>query len=46
MIKESNIHALVLLNLLKLLQTSDKMLVKPRILSLFPNLFNKLKNKT
>ena len=42
---ESNIHALVLLNLLNLLQKRDKMLGKPRILSLFPNLFNKF-NKT
>ena len=47
MIKESNIRALVLLNLLNSLRKRerDKMLGKPRILSLFPNSFNKF-NKT
>ena len=34
----------VLLNLSNLLQESDKMLGKPRILSLFPNSFNKFNN--
>ena len=34
----------VLLNLLKSLRKRDKMLGKPRILSLFPNLFNKFNN--
>ena len=34
---ESNIHALVLSNLLNLLQKSDKMIGKPHILSLFLN---------
>ena len=33
---ESNINVPVLLNLLNLLQKSDKMLDKPCILSLFP----------
>ena len=42
---ESNIRAPVLLNLLNLLQKSDKMLGKPCILSLFLNLFYK-SNKT
>ena len=42
---ESNIRALILLNLLKSLRKRDKMLGKPRILSLFPNSFNKF-NKT
>ena len=42
---ESNFHALVLLNLLNLLRKRDKMLGKPRILSLFLNLFNEF-NKT
>ena len=42
---ESNVPALVLLNLLNSLQKRDKMLGKPCILSLFPNLFNKF-NKT
>ena len=42
---EYNIHALVLLNLLNSLRKRDKMLGKPRILSLFPNSFNKF-NKT
>ena len=37
----SNIRALVLLNLLNSLRKRDKMLGKPRILSLFPNWFNK-----
>ena len=41
----SNIRAPVLLNLLNLLQKSDKMLSKPRILSLFLNSFDKF-NKT
>ena len=39
---ESTIHALLLLNLLNTLRKSDNMLGKPRILSLFPNSFNKL----
>ena len=43
--RESNIHALVLLSLLNSLQKRDKMLDKPRNLSLFPNLFDKY-NKT
>ena len=34
----------VLLNLLNSLRKRDKMLGKPRILSLFPNLFNKFNN--
>ena len=34
----------VLLNLLNSLRKSDKMLGKARILSLFPNLFNKFNN--
>ena len=38
---ESNIRAIVLLNILNSLRKRDKMLGKPRILSLFPNLFNK-----
>ena len=38
---ESNIHALVLFNLLNLLRKRDKRLGKPGISSLFPNLFNK-----
>ena len=42
---ESYIHAPVLLNLSNMLQKRDKMLGKPRILSLFPNSFNKF-NKT
>ena len=42
---ESNIRAPVLLNLLNSLRTRDKMLDKPRNLSLFPNSFNKF-NKT
>ena len=42
---ESSIHALVLLNLLNWLRKSNKILGKPHILSLFPNLFNKF-NKT
>ena len=42
---ESNIRAPVLLNLLNLLQKSDKMHGKPRFLYIFPNLFNKF-NKT
>ena len=33
------IHALVILNLLKALRKRDKIINKPRILSLFPNLF-------
>ena len=41
---ESNIHAPVFFDLLNLLQKSNKMLDKPRILSLFSNLFNKLNN--
>ena len=41
MIIESNIRALVLLNLLDSLRKKDKMFGKPRILSLFPNSFNK-----
>ena len=36
--------AQVLLNLLNKLGKSDKMLGKPRILSLFPNVFNKFNN--
>ena len=35
----------VILNLLKELGKRDQMLSKPRILSLFPNLFNKFNNK-
>ena len=42
---ESNIRALVLLNLLNLMRKRDKMLGKPHILSLSLNSFNKL-NKT
>ena len=42
---ESNICAPVLLNLLNLFRKRDIMLSKPRILSLFLNLFNKF-NKT
>ena len=42
---ESNIHAPVLLNLLNVLRKSNKMLGKPHILSLFPNLLDKF-NKT
>ena len=42
---ESNIHAPVLLNLSNSLRKNDKMLGKPRILSLFLNSFNKF-NKT
>ena len=38
---ESNIHVPVLLELLNSLQKSDKMLDKPRILSLYLNSFNK-----
>ena len=37
----SNIRAPILLNLLKSLRKSDKVLGKPRILSLFPNPFTK-----
>ena len=40
MIIESYIHAPVLLNLLNSLPKRDKMLGKPHILSLFPNMFN------
>ena len=40
MIIESNIRTLVLFDLLNLLPKSDKMLSKPRILSLFPNSFD------
>ena len=36
-LKKFNIRAPVLLNLSNSLRTSDKMLGKPRILSLFPN---------
>ena len=39
---ESNIRACVLLNLLKLLRKRDKILGKPRILSLFPDSFDKV----
>ena len=43
---ESNIRAPVLLNLLNLLQKSDKMLDKPRIVSLFHNcLINSIKHE-
>ena len=42
---ESNVPAPVLLNLLNLFQKSDKMLGKPRILSLFLKLINNF-NKT
>ena len=43
---ESNIRALVLLNLLNLLRKRDKMLGKPHILSLFPNrLINSIKHE-
>ena len=42
---ESNIRALVLLNLLNSLRKRDKMLSKPRIFSLSLNSFNKF-NKT
>ena len=42
---ESNIHAPVLLNFLNSLQQGDKMLCKPRILSIFLNSFNTF-NKT
>ena len=42
---ESKIRAIVLLNLLNWLRKRDKKLGKPCILSLLPNLFNKL-NKT
>ena len=42
---ESNIRAHVLLYLLNVLRKSTKMLVKPPILALFPNSFNKF-NKT
>ena len=38
---ESRIRTPVLLNLLNVLRKKDKMLGKPRILSLFPNLFYK-----
>ena len=41
MIIKSNIRALVLFDLLNLLPKSDKMLSKPRILSLFHNSFDK-----
>ena len=40
----SYIRAHVLLNLLTSLRTRDKMLDKPRILSLFPTSFNKFNN--
>ena len=42
---ESNIRAFVLLNFLNSLRKRDKVIDKPRILSLFPNSFNKC-NKT
>ena len=42
---ESNIRALVLLNLLNSLRKSDEMLGKPRILSFYLNSLNKF-NKT
>ena len=43
---ESNIHALVLLNLLNSLRKRDKMLGKPRILSFFPTrLINSIKHE-
>ena len=46
MINKSNIRAPVLLNLLKSLRKSDKMLGKPCILSLFPNsLMNSIKHE-
>ena len=45
MINRLNICGLLLLNLLNELRKSDKMFGKPRILSLFPNSFNKF-NKT
>ena len=38
---ESTIRAFVLLNWLNSLRKRDKMLGKPRILSIFPNLINK-----
>ena len=38
-------RASVLLNLLNSLRNNDKMLGKPRILSLFPNLCNELKKE-
>ena len=44
-LKESNIRAAVLLNILNLLRNRDKMGGKAHILSLFLNLFNKF-NKT
>ena len=44
MINKIYIHAPVLLNLLNLLQKSNKMLGKPCILSLFHNMFNKFNN--
>ena len=37
--------ARVLLNLINLLRKSNKMLGKPHILSLFPNMFNKFNKK-
>ena len=43
---ESNIRAPELLNLLNSLRKSDKMLGKPRILSLLPNLINKFNKKS
>ena len=43
---ESNIRAPVLLNLLNSLRKRDKMLGKPRILSLFLNLFNTINKNT
>ena len=44
---ESNIRALELLNLLNSLRKRDKMLGKPRILSLFPTrLINSIKLST
>ena len=42
MIIESNIRALVLLNLFNSLRKRDEMLGKPRISSLFPNLLNNI----
>ena len=46
MIKESNIHAHALLDLLNLLRKKDKMLGKPGILSLFPTrLINSIKHE-
>ena len=42
--REYYMSAHVLLNLLNELRKRDKTLSKPRILSLFPNLFNKFNN--